>query len=70
MFCLNKSFFLFALLLLLPAAFALDAPTVSSSTHPEGKWGKAPIFFEWNAVPGAHKDSFGRERKSHCNISN
>ncbi len=55
MFCLNKSFFLLALLLLLPAAFALDAPTVSSSTHPEGKWGKAPIFFEWNAVPGAEK---------------
>ncbi len=55
MFCLSKSFFLIALLLLLPAAFALDAPVVTSNTHPEDEWGKMPIILKWGAVPGAEK---------------
>jgi len=53
MFRLSKLFFLLALLLLLPAAFALDAPVVSSDTHPPGVWGGTPIVFKWAAIAGA-----------------
>jgi uncharacterized protein GlcG (DUF336 family) len=53
MFCLSKSFFLLALILLLPAGFALDAPVVTSETHPSGVWGSTPIVFKWAAIAGA-----------------
>ncbi|MBN2067403.1 MAG: hypothetical protein JW744_02960 [Candidatus Diapherotrites archaeon] len=56
MFCGKKAFFALALLLLLPACLALDAPDVSSSTHAEGEWSNAAeIRFEWPAVSGASK---------------
>lgn len=52
--CASRKTALFALLvLLLPAVFALDAPVVTSATHPEGVWAKMPMAFEWGAVAGA-----------------
>ena len=45
---------LFALFVLLfPVVFALDAPVVTSATHPVDVWAKMPMLFEWNEVAGA-----------------
>ncbi len=46
---------LIVFLFLIPAAFALDAPVVTSDTHPEGEWASMPMEFKWDAVDGAEK---------------
>lgn len=51
----RKIAFFALLVLLFPAAFALNAPVVESSTHPEDTWASYPIEFEWAAVEGAAK---------------
>ena len=45
--------FVFLLTLLLPYALALDAPAVTSPSHPSGEWGAFPMEFRWNEVEGA-----------------
>jgi len=44
----------FSIILLLPACLALDAPIVSSSTHPEGEWGSMAPYFSWEAIDNAY----------------
>ena len=54
---MSKAFFpiFLALLLLIPATFALDAPVVTSNTHTEAEWAAMPMFFQWEEVDGAEK---------------
>lgn len=55
MLAAQKLILVVVLFLLLPTAFALDAPVVASATHPEGEWASMPMDFRWEAVEGAAK---------------
>jgi hypothetical protein len=50
---LRKLLLLAFIAFFLPGILALDAPSLSSSTHPEGEWAGMPMSFEWSAVEGA-----------------
>jgi len=56
MFKSPKTIFLVLLVLFLPAVLALDAPDVSSITHPENEWSNfKDLIFKWDEVDGANR---------------
>jgi len=46
------------LVLLIPVAFALDTPTISSNTNPEGEWSGFPMEFKWTSIEEADRYCF------------
>ncbi len=70
MLAAQKPLLVAVLFLLLPACLALDAPVVSSSTHPEGEWGSLAPYFSWQAVEGAFKYCYVLDESSETTAPN
>lgn len=66
----RKLLLLAFLVLFLPGILALDAPSVTSSTHPEGEWAGMPMSFKWDAVDGAIEYCYSLNTESDSDAPN